>query len=214
VVAQKIHLVRHGEVHNPERVLYGTMPGFGLSALGHRMAESAARALHDQGAPVRRIISSPLQRAQESAAPWGEHFGLPVDIDERVIEPFNRFEGRTFNFGAQVLRNPSTWGWVINPLRPSWGEPYESIAARMLAAMTDAHASVPDGDVVLVSHQLPIWTVHRKLLRQQLAHDPRKRRCTLSSITTFEFRGDRFVETGYQDPTEGLLDQSVDLGAV
>jgi broad specificity phosphatase PhoE len=209
-----VHLVRHGEVHNPGRVLYGTMPGFGLSDLGYRMAESAAKALHAEGAPVQRVLSSPLQRARESAEPWTGAFGLDVDIDERLIEPFNRFEGRTFNFGTQVLRNPGTWGWVLNPMRPSWGEAYESIATRMLAAMAEARESVDDGDVVLVSHQLPIWMVHRKLQGQALWHDPRKRRCTLSSITTFELLGKRFVETGYRDPTGGMLDDSVDLGAV
>lgn len=214
MVASRIHLVRHGEVHNPGRVLYGTAPGFGLSDLGHRMAESAALALQAQGAPVRRILSSPLQRAQESAAPWATTFGLEVGTEGRIIEPFNRFAGKTQNFRAQVLRNPGTWGWVLNPWKPSWGEPYESIAARMLAAVADAHASVDDGDVVLVSHQLPIWMVHRKLRGLALYHDPRRRRCTLSSITTLELHGDRFVEIGYQDPTAGLLEQSEDLGAV
>ena len=214
MVASSIHLVRHGEVHNPERVLYGTLPGFGLSERGARMAERAAAALKSQGAPVRRVLSSPLQRAQESSAPCGVAFGLDVETDERLIEPMNRFAGGTFNFGVQVLRNPRTWGWVLNPMKPSWGEPYESIASRMLAAVADAHASVDDGDVVLVGHQLPIWMVHRKLRGLALYHDPRRRRCTLSSITTLQLHGDRFVETGYQDPTAGLADEAVDLGAV
>lgn len=212
VVASALHLVRHGEVDNPGRVLYGRLPGFRLSDLGQRMAAAAAKEL--RGRPVRRIVSSPLQRTRESAAPFAEAFGLPVEIDERLIEPFNRFEGKRFSFGPGLLSNPEAWPWVSNPFRPSWGEAYVSIAARMLAAITDAHESVEDGDVILVSHQLPIWMVHRSLTGQRLYHDPRRRRCNLSSITTIEKRGERFVEAAYLDPAAALALKAVDEGAV
>jgi len=204
--------VRHGEVDNPGRVLYGRLPGFRLSDLGQRMAQSAADAL--QGSPVRRVIASPLQRTQESAAPIAAAFGLEVETDERIIEPFNRFEGKRFEFGPSLLSNPEAWPWVSNPFRPSWGEPYLSISARMLAAIADAHASVDDGEVVLVSHQLPIWMVHRTLTGQRLYHDPRRRRCDLSSITTVAKRGERFVEVAYRNPAGPLLRAAVDEGAV
>jgi broad specificity phosphatase PhoE len=212
VVASALHLVRHGEVDNPARVLYGRLPGFGLSALGVRMAETAAKAL--TGAPVRRVIASPLQRTQESAAPIAAAFGLPVEIDERLIEPFNRFEGKRFDFGPSLLANPEAWPWVSNPFRPSWGEAYLSIAARMIAAVSDAEASVEDGEVVLVSHQLPIWMVHRSLAGERLYHDPRRRRCDLSSITTVAKKGSRFVETDYRNPAAALGRAAVDEGAV
>jgi broad specificity phosphatase PhoE len=212
VVASALHLVRHGEVDNPARVLYGRLPGFRLSDLGHRMAQTAADAL--AGHPVRRILASPLQRTQESAAPFAEAFGLPVETDERLIEPFNRFEGKRFEFGPSLLSNPEAWPWVSNPFRPSWGEPYVSIAARMLAAIADASASVEEGEVVIVSHQLPIWMVHRSLAGDRLYHDPRRRRCDLSSITTVGKRGERFVETGYLNPAGPLLRTAVDKGAV
>jgi broad specificity phosphatase PhoE len=212
VVASALHLVRHGEVDNPGRVLYGRLPGFRLSDLGQRMAQSAADAL--TGRPVRRVIASPLQRTQESAAPVAAAFDLPLETDERLIEPFNRFEGKRFEFGPSLLSNPEAWPWVSNPFRPSWGEPYVSIAARMLAAIADAHASVEDGEVVLVSHQLPIWMVHRSLAGERLYHDPRRRRCDLSSITTVAKRGERFVETSYLNPAGPLLRTAVDKGAV
>jgi hypothetical protein len=67
---------------------------------------------------------------------------------------------------------------------------------------------------VLVSHQLPIWMTHRFLNGDKLYHDPRKRRCALSSITTFERRGGRFVEVDYQDPARELAATAIDLGAV
>ena len=212
MVASALHLVRHGEVDNPGRVLYGRLPGFRLSDLGQRMAQSAADAL--QGSPVRRVIASPLQRTQESAAPIAAAFGLEVETDERIIEPFNRFEGKRFEFGPSLLSNPEAWPWVSNPFRPSWGEPYVDIATRMLAAISDAYESVDDGEVVLVSHQLPIWMVHRSLRGERLYHDPRRRRCSLSSITTLQKRGERFVEVDYSDPAAALAAAAVDEGAV
>jgi broad specificity phosphatase PhoE len=176
------------------------------------MAKAAAVAL--AGRPITRLYASPLQRAQESAAPWAAQFGLEIHTDERIIEPTNRFEGLSFEFGPKVLLKPKSWPWVVNPMKPSWGEPYVEIAARMVAAVTDAWQATESGEVALVSHQLPIWTTHRFLAGDKLWHDPRKRRCNLSSITTFERRGDTFVEVNYQDPARELLAASVDLGAV
>ncbi len=188
--ADLIHLVRHGEVENPSRVLYGRLPGFGLSVLGHRMAELAAKSL--VGHPITALTASPLQRTRESAAPWTKLFGLDVAIDERLIEPTNRFEG--LNLRRDLPRNPKHWAYLMNPIRPAWGEPFSSIAKRMLAAIADAHAAVPSGEVVLVSHQLPIWTVARSVAGKPLAHNPGRRRCSLSSITTLAWSGTAFVE--------------------
>jgi broad specificity phosphatase PhoE len=212
VPADRIHLVRHGEVYNPDHVLYGRIPGFGLSDLGHRMAAASAESM--TGHPITRLYASPLQRAQESAKPWSEGFGLPIITDERLIEPSNRFEGLSFEFGPGVILRPKSWPWVINPTKPSWGEPYVQIAARMLAVVEDAWAATESGDVVLVSHQLPIWTVHNSVTGKRLWHDPRKRRCTLSSITTLARVNDRFVEVDYQDPARELSATAIDLGAV
>ncbi|OIH94588.1 histidine phosphatase family protein [Curtobacterium sp. MCBA15_001] len=216
--ATKIHLVRHGEVHNPDRVLYGRLPGFGLSDLGHRMAAASATTWKTAGVDVRRIVASPLQRTQESAAPWAAAYDLPVALDERLIEPTNRYEGQPPGFTKRSIRRPAEWPWIANPWRPSWGEAYESIANRMLAAVTSAWESVDEGDVVLVSHQLPIWMVHRRLAGESLWHDPRRRRCDLSSITTLErvpaTSGGRFTEVGYADPALELRIGAVDEGAV
>ena len=206
--------MRHGEVFNPQRVLYGRLPGFRLSDLGLKMAEAAAADLVDRGRPVVRLVASPLQRTQESAAPIAQAFSLPVDIDERIIEPQNNFEGKRMRGPGGALRDPRNWPSLVNPSRPSWGEPFVSISARMLAAIDAAFHSVDDGDVVLVSHQLPIWMVHRSVTGARLFHDPRRRRCSLSSITTLERHGGRFVEVGYQDPAADLLERAVDLGAV
>jgi len=206
--------VRHGEVFNPQRVLYGRLPGFKLSDLGQRMAEAAAADLVDRRRPVVRVIASPLQRTQESAAPIAAAFGLPIHLDERIIEPANRFEGKRMRGQGGALRDPRNWPSLVNPARPSWGEPFSSISSRMLDAIDDAFHSVDDGDVVLVSHQLPIWMVHRALAGERLAHDPRKRRCDLSSITTLRLHHNVPAELGYVSPAAALLVPANDVGAV
>ena len=208
--ADLVHLVRHGEVENPTRILYGQLEGFGLSELGHRMAEAAAASL--DGRSITGILSSPLQRAQESAAPWAARFGRGVVLDERLIEPRNRFQG--INVRRDLRRRPGLWPYAVNPLRPSWGESFASIRARMMSVIAEAHDVASGGEIVLVSHQLPIWMVARSVAGRRLAHAPRARRCTLSSITTLAKEGERFVEVDYQEPAGHLLAQSIDLGAV
>jgi broad specificity phosphatase PhoE len=210
VPADLIHLVRHGEVFNPDGVLYGRLPEFHLSERGQRMAQLAAEAFAAR--PIVSVTASPLTRTRESAAPWLEQFGHELAIDERLIEPANTFEG--MNIRRALKRNPLLARHLINPWKPSWGEPFVSIQARMMAAVTDAHASVESGEVVLVSHQLPIWTVVRTVQRKPLASDPRTRRCSLSSITTLAWRDGAFVEVDYQEPAAALLAESIDLGAV
>ncbi len=218
MVTRQLHLVRHGEVFNPDRVLYGRLPGYRLSELGHQMAALAADDLAGRDRVMARLIASPLQRTQESAAPIAAALNLPVALDERVMEPRNAFEGKPMRGADSALKNPANWRYLINPFQPSWGEPYRSIASRMRAAMTDAMESA-EGDVVVVSHQLPIWMVHRDVHRERLFHDPRSRRCALSSITTLELvdpaRPERgFVEVGYVDPAESLSAGALDVGAV
>ncbi len=208
--AELVHLVRHGEVHNPGGVLYGRIEGFGLSDLGHRMAAAAADSLADR--PVRALVASPLQRTRESAAPWADRFGLPLQIDERLIEPANRFEG--LNLRRDLPRAPKHWPYLLNPWRPAWGEPFTSIAERMMAVVADRWAALDGGDLVLVSHQLPIWMVARTVADARLAHVPGNRRCSLSSITTLAHRDGRFVEVSYVEPARGLLAAAVDEGAV
>lgn len=213
--APRIHLVRHGEVHNPDGILYGRLPGFRLSTLGEHMADAAAASF--DGQVVARLYASPLERAQQSAAPWAKRFGVEIRTERRIIEPQNSFEGRSFEAGPKALLHPESWPLLRNPFRPSWGEPYAIIAGRVIHAMQDAvtelQASGDEGDIVMVSHQSPIWITHRRLAGERLWHDPRQRRCSLSSITSFEARGDTFVEVEYAEPAAGL-GQTVDVGAV
>lgn len=202
-----VHLLRHGEVENPEGLLYGRRPGYHLSARGRAMAELVAEHLAD--APIGLVTASSLERAQETAAPIAAAHNLGVHVDDRVIEAGNHFEGKRFGHGDGSLTHPANWRLLYNPLRPSWGEPYERIAARMLAAIDSARTAVHElydgGEIVIVSHQLPIWTIRRFLEGRRMWHDPRNRECSLASLTTLTYVGDRLESIGYSEPAAALL---------
>lgn len=198
-----VHLLRHGEVHNPEGVLYGRIPGYHLSEWGREMAETVAKSIKERD--VTHLRASPLERAQETAAPLAEVFGLDVVTDDRVIESGNVFEGKRFGVGDGALRTPSAWRHLWNPLRPSWGEPFREVAARMMAAVYDARDAARGHESVIVSHQLPIWTTRLFVEKRSYLHDPRKRQCALCSLTSIGFEGDRLVSLGYSEPAGHML---------
>lgn len=202
-----IHVVRHGEVHNPERVLYGRLPGYHLSELGQQMAQAAAEHLADRR--ITYVVSSPLERARETAAPIARAHGLEVASDEHLIESGNVFEGETVD--RRMLADPRHWGAFVNPFRPSWGEPYAKIATRMRLALDEAREHAEGHEGVMVSHQLPIWTLRRSLEGRRLWHHPRRRECSLASVTTVLFHGTYPVRVMYAEPAAHLLDQAVDV---
>lgn len=198
-----VHLLRHGEVHNPEGVLYGRLPGYHLSARGREMAEVVADAIAERDVTHLRV--SPLERAQETAAPLSRVFGLDITTDDRVIESGNWFEGKRFGAGDNALRKPSSWLKLWNPLRPSWGEPFTEVAARMLAAVHDARDAARGHEAVIVSHQLPIWVTRLAAEKRSFLHDPRKRQCSLCSLTSFHFDGDTLTSLSYSEPAGHLI---------
>jgi len=198
-----VHLLRHGEVHNPEGVLYGRRDGYHLSDLGVRMAERVADVIGDRD--IVHVRSSPLERAQETARPLAAARGLEIVTDERVIESTNVFEGERFGVGDGALRKPSAWRHLWNPWRPSWGEPYKDIVARMMSAVHDARVEAAGHEAVVVSHQLPIWTTRLAAEKRSFLHDPRKRQCTLCSLTSFHFVGDQLTQVSYSEPAGDLI---------
>jgi broad specificity phosphatase PhoE len=198
-----VHLLRHGEVENPEGVLYGRLPGYVLSERGQAMARRIADVTADRDITV--VTASPLERAQQTAAPIALAHDVPVGIDDRLIEAANVFQGLTFGVGDGSLRNPSHWRHLYNPLRPSWGEPYREQAARMMAAMRDAARQALGHEALLVSHQLPIWVARSAVEGRRLWHDPRKRDCSVASLTSFTYDGDEIVAVEYREPAADLL---------
>ena len=175
------------------------------------MAQRTAGALATR--PIAKIYSSPLQRAKESAAPLSDQLGLAVETDERLTEGLNYFQGTRLT-AARILTDPSAWKALHNPLQPSWGEPYRDISSRMMAVAEDAWNSVDSGEVVLVTHQVAIWILHRSVAGIPLPHWPSQRRCSLSSITTIKKVGQRWKEESYREPAADLLEDALDMGAV
>ncbi|THV43310.1 histidine phosphatase family protein [Glycomyces buryatensis] len=198
-----VHLLRHGEVHNPTGVLYGRIPGFGLSDLGREMALAAAERL--AGRDVVHVGASPLQRAQETAEPIAASHRMETTTYDGLIEAGNSFEGLKVGVGDGALRHPKYWWRLRDPFRPSWGEAYIEIARRMMTAIEQARIAAEGGETVLVSHQLPIWTVRRFIERKRLWHDPRHRECSLASITSVVFEGDKVDRVEYSEPAAHLV---------
>lgn len=196
-----VHLLRHGEVHNPDGIIYGRLPGYRLSELGQQMAAQVAEylAVND----IVTVVASPLDRARGTAAPLANRLGLDVAIDDRLIEAGNSFEGTRFT--PRSLAAPRIWGRLTNPFRPSWGEPYATIAARMLAVIEDARRAADGHEALLVSHQLPIWIARQQLAGARLWHDPRRRECGLASLTTLTYAGAVLESIAYSEPAGDLV---------
>lgn len=208
-----VHLLRHGKVHNPTGVLYGRLPGFHLSQSGRAMAQGVADQL--AGADITYLGASSLDRAQETAAPISVALGIEVSTDDRVIEAANLFEGMRVAVRDGVLRRPEHWAKLRDPVTPSWGEPYLDIAHRMLGAVYAAVAAAAGHQAVLVSHQLPIWTVRRFLEGRRLWHLPSQRECALASLTSLSFDDGVLVGVTYSEPAGHIRpeDDGVAAGA-
>ena len=201
-----VHVIRHGEVENPEKILYGRQPGWRLSQRGEEMAQVVAD--WSKSIDLGALHASPLQRAQETAAPIARAHSLNITTDEKLIEAANIFEGQKFELGSGVLKHPSSWKHLINPWKPSWGEPYEEQISRMLAAVFQARDAAQGKDAIVVSHQLPIWILRSAIEGRRLIHDPRKRQCTLASVTSIHFDDQAMISgTSYSEPAKHLLPQ-------
>ena len=192
-----VHLLRHGEVHNPEHVLYGRLPGYRLSDNGQMMAVAAADFF--AGRPVTAIFASPLQRAQETAQPVAERLGLTIATDDRLIESENVLEGKSVSLASLAL-NPLNWKYLWNPFRPSWGEPYTQVAARVSQVVDRAREASRGQEAVCVSHQLPIWVTRLAAEHKRLWHNPSSRQCAVGSVTSLTFDGDQLTGVSYTVP--------------
>ncbi|MDR1189857.1 MAG: histidine phosphatase family protein [Bifidobacteriaceae bacterium] len=199
-----IHLVRHGEVDNPESLLYERLAGFHLSERGRAMADRVAEHFAATAEPqVDLLLASPMERAQETAAPTAAALGLPVRIEPRVTEAASDFAGLRINLPNML--KPSALTRLYNPLRPSWGEPFADIADRMHAALSDLRAEIPGGRAIVVSHQSPIWRARLKAEGRPLWPLPRGRACSLASVTTLIYEGDQLSAVCYYEPAASLL---------
>lgn len=206
-----VHLLRHGEVDNPEGVLYGRLPGYGLTDLGQQMAQTVADHLRAEDRDLAAVTASPLYRAQLTAHPTATRFGLALQSDPLLVEASSVFEGQNVNRNRWGLAHPRNWPHYLRPDLPSWGEPYTAILARMTAAISKALDQAEGREALLVSHQLPIVTVQRFLQGQPMAHNPLLRECSLASLTSLMFDGRTLVGWSYTEPAKELLAQASDV---
>ena len=140
-------MIRHGEVYNPQGIIYGRLPGFGLSERGRRQIAAAAEALH--AAPPTVLYASPMQRTQESAALLAERWPLPIQTDERIIETsIGSFQGRRF----EDLPKPYITEEGAHPEL----EGAASMRARFMDWVEDVQRRHPNGVIAAVSHRDPI----------------------------------------------------------
>jgi len=203
-MSSTVHLARHGEVENPQKILYGRQPGWRLSTRGQQMAQVLGE--WSKSIDLGALHVSPLQRAQETAAPIAKAHGIDITTDERLIEAGNIFEGKSFEPGSGILKHPTAWRHLYNPWKPSWGEPYDEQINRMFAAIFAAHKAANGKDAIVVSHQLPIWITRSAIEGRSMFHDPRKRECTLASVTSIHFDDEGVISgLSYSEPAAHLL---------
>lgn len=189
-----VHLVRHGEVENPRGVIYGRLPGYNLSERGERQARAAAE--HLAAADVGALWSSPLERAQETAAAIAAHHAVEVVIDERLVESETTLEGTSRHLW-RLFRNPARWWRFRNPMKPSWGESFSDIRLRMVAAIADAIEQAEGRDIVIVSHQTPVLVARLALARRRVPPWLGGAPCETGSVTSMVLERGRVVAAGY-----------------
>ncbi|MEX1043492.1 MAG: histidine phosphatase family protein [Acidimicrobiia bacterium] len=161
--------MRHGEVWNPDHVVYASLAGFGLSETGVTQAKAVSRYL--RSAPIVAVWSSPLERAISTAEPIAAHFGVPIRVDAELIEWKMADDWAGVGWDDLPSERPGQLeAYLSHPLdMPFASESLTALASRMrtiLAAISDRH----DGDVVIVSHQDPVQAARLSLTGRDLAN--------------------------------------------
>lgn len=192
-----LHFVRHGVVHNPDRIVYGTRD-FHLTDEGEDQATQAgvylSKILHNYY--FFPVLHSPTVRTRETAQKL--RVGVVRGSSEDITEYRSAFDGTTPTKFVSKARN---WARLRNPYTPSWGEPYEAVAQRMDRAAADILQRC-HSDAVLVSHQLPIWIYRMWVEGRPMAHDPAARQCSPGSVTSISYDEARMPQRiHYWEPT-------------
>lgn len=206
-----VHVMRHGEVDNPDGILYERLPGYHLSPLGQQMVAKVATYFEEKAADITAVLASPLERAIESATPTANTYNLDIITDDRLIEASNVYRGMPIQANKAELAKPRNWKNYRNPLTPSWGEPYVDQAKRMSAAIKRALHMAYGHEALVVSHQLPIWCLRSFIEGRPYAHIPSQRECSLASLTSLTFVDSTLVGLSYDEPARDLLKLATDV---
>ncbi len=213
-----IHFIRHGKVENPDHLLYERLPGFHLSDLGRRMARAAAdyAAADPQLSSVVAVYSSPLDRTRETAGiiigalnkvrvERGEQ-PLELQTDSRIIEAGNEFRGKRIGYGEGALWRNGNWHLVRNLWKPSWGESYQHIAARVGDFAQEKVREYAGKQIIAVSHESPIWSYRHLLETGHPEHNMVLRHTALASVTsiTYDSETGKMLSISYADPAKDV----------
>lgn len=171
-MAGRVHLVRHGEVHNPGHVVYASLPGYRLSDTGIAQAQEVGRYL--RSAPIVAVWSSPLERAIATAEPIASQHDLPILVDEEFIEWRMADDWAGIAWEDLPAERPGELeAYMEHPLDlPFARESLQALAERMRKAVT-ALSGRYDGDVVVVSHQDPVQAARLSLTERDLSSQHR-----------------------------------------
>ena len=185
----RLLLLRHGQTELSVQRRYSGRGNPELTDTGRQQAADAARHLATKGG-ISAVGSSPLQRAQDTARAAADALGLPVEIDDDLIETdFGEWEGLTFTEAA--TRHPEVHGrWLRDTsLQPPGGESFDDVQNRVARARDRIIADHGSTTVLVVSHVTPIKT----LLRLALGAGPsilHRLHLDLASLSIAEFYPD------------------------
>ena len=152
-------LLRHGQTALSAERRFAGRGDFPLTDLGHEQAAAAAARLAKRGG-VDLVLTSPLRRAQETAHAVADAVGVPLTMDEDLVETdFGSWEGMTF--GEVMARWPAEMtAWMEDPdVSPPGGESFAAVAVRVNAALDRLLAAYQGQTVVVVSHVTPIKSI-------------------------------------------------------
>ena len=197
----RVYLVRHADVENPRRVLYGHLPGFPLSERGRIQAAEVGRRLRDRG--IERILHSPLERATETARLISDQLPEPVPLipEPALVEA---------EFGRYLQGVPY---WQIPVRRPLWlvhkarrgllpgDEAIDQLGGRVVEVVHRVAGQHPDGVSLLVSHADPLqaaWLLMdgRPRTERELYRKPVDR----AGVLEVDVQGGRVLAVNYVAP--------------
>ncbi len=156
MASTRVYLIRHADVENPRRLLYGHLEGFQLSGLGRAQALAVGASLQSEN--VKRIVHSPLARAVETAELINTKLDPPAileaDAELREAEFSRYLQG--LPYWHIPLRRPL---WFVHKARRGLvpgDESVERMGGRILDVVRRIVREHPGDAMAVVSHADPL----------------------------------------------------------